>query len=626
MRFIALVFLLISSAAFAQTFPSPTVQNMTVLGNSTVTGTSALNGAATVGLSGTTANFNVIGPSGSSRTMQWMTGGTANANRRIQLLLSATAESSTATGSDLQMIAFDNTGTQIGQPVIVTRSNGSFNFNGNKAYAAPTYTFNGTISNPSTYGNQFALNNGGTWTIPSGSWGLANASFLTNVNYTSSGVVTPTTEVCVWCANLVTESLQLDDSSSQNNIALLAMTSQWGGPGSVPASATTQGQRIGFDFTLNHTLPVNSASTSPPSVLGGRITLIASSATLGASTLGEAHEGLNVVLDEKPTSTAGNYSMTGVEVDMISESGAIQPINKVAFAATSSTIDSQGGSRTDIAFDAVAAKNWGFLCIICVGKPGAAYALRTTSTIIGVSPWSGQDGLTAFATPPAAQLSQPQVQNGVDLSRLIMNGAGDGTGMSFAAPGFLVDDQGAVFHFSGKIQGTTSGLTIDTPNYVLNGGAGVSVSGGSTTGKVFNGDIAWDETCKVRGIYTLTVVANAVTAVAVNRNPSCASNPSTLVLKSTAGGVTINGLTWIAPTAQTIQIGATSASVLVGTGSALATNATAGFLQIASMAGTPTGNCGGATGKACLVVDTTNKKVCYNVSGTTWECSAAFTP
>jgi hypothetical protein len=522
-------------------------------GNITHQGTSGLNGVVTIGTATTSAALNVIGPSGSSRTIQWMTGGTANGNRRWQVNANTTAESSTATGSDLQWIAFDNTGSQVGTVLTMTRSSGSFNFNPNKTLT-PAFIFNGVLSNPTTYGNQFALNNGGTWTIPAGAWGLANASFLTNVNYASSGVVTPSTEVCVWCMNLVTESLQLDDAASQNNIALLAMSSQWGGPGTNPAAATTQGQRIGFDVVMNHSLPVNAASTAPPSALGGRITLIASAATLGAGTLGEAQEGLNVVLDEKPTSTAGSYSQIGVEVDMISEAGSVQPINRVGLIATSSTIDAQGGSRTDIAFGTAAAKSWGFLCQFCIGKPGASYALRPGSTVLGTAPYSGQDGLSAFTSPPAQQLSQPQATNGVELSRVIFNGGGDGTGRAFAAPGFALTDQGKGFFGSGLVQGTSAGLTIDTPLNVL--ASITSVVGGSTTGKVFTGDIAWDETCQVRGIYQLTVAANVVTAVSVLRPASCATNPATLVVRAIAGGATVN-VTWTLAAAQTITLGTT---------------------------------------------------------------------
>lgn len=67
------------------------------------------------------------------------------------------------------------------------------------------------------------------------------------------------------------------------------------------------------------------------------------------------------------------------------------------------------------------------------------------------------------------------------------------------------------------------------------------------------------------------------------------------------------------------------ANTIIGSGSALATNATTGFLQIATMGGAPTGTVG-AAGKAAIVIDTTNKKLCYSTGGGTWECSAAFTP
>src|SRR6185312_6315769 len=62
----------------------------------------------------------------------------------------------------------------------------------------------------------------------------------------------------------------------------------------------------------------------------------------------------------------------------------------------------------------------------------------------------------------------------------------------------------------------------------------------------------------------------------------------------------------------------------LGGASALSTSATSGFLQIATVAGAPTGTVGSA-GAAAVVIDTTNKKLCYS-TGSAWECSAAFTP
>jgi len=532
----------------------------TVSGAVTHQGASALNGATTVGTSGTAAALNAIGPSGSSRIIQWMTGGTANANRRWQFNGTSTAESSTATGTDLQFLAFDNTGAQIGQPMTLTRSNGNITFNGNDAYSSPVYSFHGGVSIPASNGRQMSVMNGGTLTLPSGSWSTSQAPLYTAVTWASSGVVTPTVEPFLWGVN-ITDTLQLDDASAANNSVMLLLNNTWGGPGTNPAAATTQGQRIGFDVTLTHALPVNSASTSPPSCLGGRITLIASAATLGAGSLGEAHEGLNVVIDQKSTSTAGNYSQTGVEVDLISESGAVQPINRVGMVVSSATIDAQGGSRTDTCFTTVAASTGGMLMQYGFGKPSAAFPFKLGTTLIGTLPWSGQDGLSAVAATPAAQITQPVVTNGLELSRVAFDGSGTGTGRAIAVPQFVVTDEGKVFHGSGLVQGTSTGLTIDTPLAVL--ASITSVVGASTTGKVFNNDRAWDETCQVRGSNRFTVVAGAVTAVTVINPPSHSATPATLVLRSTAGGCTVN-VTWTAGSAQTITLGGTAGAVKVG--------------------------------------------------------------
>jgi hypothetical protein len=59
-------------------------------------------------------------------------------------------------------------------------------------------------------------------------------------------------------------------------------------------------------------------------------------------------------------------------------------------------------------------------------------------------------------------------------------------------------------------------------------------------------------------------------------------------------------------------------STIVGDQSALATNAVAGFIYIPTCAGTPTGTADTYTGKAPMVVDTTNSKLYVNFSGT-WK-------
>lgn len=67
--------------------------------------------------------------------------------------------------------------------------------------------------------------------------------------------------------------------------------------------------------------------------------------------------------------------------------------------------------------------------------------------------------------------------------------------------------------------------------------------------------------------------------------------------------------------------------VQVGAAGALATNATGGWLDVAAMAGAPTGTPTQlSAGKVGMIVDTTNDKVCFNFGGSaTWHC-ATLTP
>lgn len=67
-------------------------------------------------------------------------------------------------------------------------------------------------------------------------------------------------------------------------------------------------------------------------------------------------------------------------------------------------------------------------------------------------------------------------------------------------------------------------------------------------------------------------------------------------------------------------------NTIIGTGAALATSATLNHLMIPTTAGAPTGAVG-AAGKAAILLDTTNRRLCANASGTsTWNCAAMFVP
>ena len=94
-----------------------------------------------------------------------------------------------------------------------------------------------------------------------------------------------------------------------------------------------------------------------------------------------------------------------------------------------------------------------------------------------------------------------------------------------------------------------------------------------------------------------------------------------------AGSVSYIQATGAASGDPSISAGGTAANVLLGSGTALATNATTGFVRLPGMAGASMGTIANVSAGAPAVwIDTTNKKICYEAVGGTPECSAAFAP
>jgi hypothetical protein len=155
-----------------------------VSGAVTHQGTSALNGATTIGTATTAANFNVIGPAGASRAFQFMTGGSANANRRWQESANATAETGANAGSNRDTLAYDDTGTLLGTVLRATRATGSYTWNPNLTFTNAVYNFHGTSTAVQIDGT---VSQAGTHTMTSGvapgSGGLSPMGFNFNVNF-----------------------------------------------------------------------------------------------------------------------------------------------------------------------------------------------------------------------------------------------------------------------------------------------------------------------------------------------------------------------------------------------------------------------------------------------------------
>lgn len=535
----------------------------------TVTGT---------GTFGTASAGSVIinGPAATNRTLQFQTAGST----RWQFDANSSAEAGSDAGSDLDLIPFSDAGANKGALVRATRATGVITINPTNSFASAGLVVNAPVTISPSSGGKFALYGGAIKDLPAGAYALADSPFLYNTHLTSSGgAVLPSNEVQSFGIFVSADTVQVDPAAIADVVSDINVQHAFGG-------GNTAGSRIGTDISVKQTGDYGVGAVGSRGIIAIRATT-----TLQADGAGGGQGGgywtFNGV--NHATSTAAHYTMVGIEQDMIA-AGPNQPFGRFGMAVNSSFGDAVTGITADIAYDSASGgpvPGHGFLCVYCMGKPGAQIPTLPASTIIGYIPWHGQDTLSAFVTSPGRQVNQAQATNGVEFSRILFNGSGNGAGTAFGAPGFRVTDQGAVYHYSGMVQGTASGLTIDTPLYALNG----AVTPASTTGAVFDGDIAWDETCAVRGIYQLTVVSSSVTAVTVLRPPACASNPGTLVLKSQSGGVTIS-TAWTAPSAQTITLGASDGSVALSSASGKL-----GFHGATPVVkATPSGACAGNTG------------------------------
>lgn len=220
--------------------------------------------------------------------------------------------------------------------------------------------------------------------------------------------------------------------------------------------------------------------------------------------------------------------------------------------------------------------------------------------------------------------------------------------------GYIVRGPGAQLLGTGDLQIGSAGfhitsqaLTIDTTYQVLASVGAVSGGTNWTTGMIAVDDFGNAATVtasagvpssiSIAAMPRTYVIAASVPGGAVTWHPAAANGN----ILDTAGGATLatnfttasetytagTTLNFGTASATAINIGNASANVLLGPGSALATNATVGFPLIPSSAGTPTGTvAGAAAGKVAIQIDTTNKKLCYSIGGGTWECSVAFLP
>jgi len=255
----------------------------------------------------------------------------------------------------------------------------------------------------------------------------------------------------------------------------------------------------------------------------------------------------------------------------------------------------------------------------------------------GVSPTAYYDTGILFGDPssswpfgPAASLIAASEPQNPPIAGYRQASAGYGVNfgyVSFATAAWQTI--GSTISGSGNaiLRGLTIGnwaLSLSSGSLVLNGTNkqtnAISVhSGGGGSGWAVGDKFTWGAT----GVGKVTTVSSGAATAVSQLVPDSEASPGTSAVATVATNNTIYHTGGTGLTIDTTVVG--PGNFNLGGASALATSATSGFLQIATTAGTPTGTVG-AAGAAAVVIDTTNKKLCYSTGSGTWECSAAFSP
>lgn len=323
-----------------------------------------------------------------------------------------------------------------------------------------------------------------------------------------------------------------------------------------------------------------------------------------------------VSLDASSTYFRG---ITGLEIDVLSQPIQSQaPLAKVGLLIPNYPGDVSNGAIIDGA-------------IVVAGTPGLPgwmngiqFGGTGTNATVGITATTGRM-LSSYVNQ---NLSFPTVNTIADGLYLLETTFGD----AVVRAKQTVLGQGTLDLGAGRLTAGSGAIALDAANQVgaVAEGGTIAVGGGGSSGGTgwAVGNIVYDP---YGGVYWVsTISTGAVTQLTVVRQPlvngAAPSNPISFTTRggNAGAGLTVN-LTWTAPatlnlgtaTATAVNLGSATANVLVGSGSALATSATTGMLQIGTTTGAPTGTVG-ASGKGTLIIRTDNHKICHSEGAGTW--------
>jgi hypothetical protein len=204
------------------------------------------------------------------------------------------------------------------------------------------------------------------------------------------------------------------------------------------------------------------------------------------------------------------------------------------------------------------------------------------------------------------------------------NGLYFGDPQGISGTGFPISPTGVAINFAAGTLGTVLDASAVTSTYFLKGPNNFAV--------LNNNRVVSDQVSPASAnVYQIgntqgnPIAVFSSSANAITQSLTLVNQNANAFLIDVTANPTVGALGIGRTNATALNLGGSTNNVTIGAGVPIATSSTAGFLELPTMAGTPTGTVG-VTGLAAVVIDTTDKKICYSVGGGLWECSAAFTP
>ena len=475
--------------------------NPTFSGNITHQGTSALNGATTIGTNTASAQLALNGPVNTVRNLRWQSAGLS----RVQMAC-------LGANDDWQMNLYDNSGASLGAYLVITRSTGVISWCSNTTFNSATWTFwrpvfmqgslNQTSARVLTAGsamsggitNPYGFNQNIAW---SGAMDTGAPYF--NTIQTNDTVVVSQAVPTMWQLGL-THNYNTGAQSARGQLQLV-FNKQAASVDGLNGDAYNMGLFCHYD---------TGDSTNPAAPLG-RATCINMDCRVGTTGVTGIAANNQIVVESDIRLYVGNTVQSKINFNLHNATGdgAHGTIDDIAlcFDASPTVGPGTGGSKTIIGF----ARS---------GQSLPWDPLLAGTALMQLQP--NASGNQAFAWNPA-------ITYGIDLNGLNAT-------YPWRSTGFWVDGAGQVPVLGpAAITHSTAGTKIAVPNLRA---VSATIANGGTSYRV--NDVVADA---YGGLWTVaTVASGVVTSVTLLRSgyATAMTNPVATKYGSGTGGLTLN--------------------------------------------------------------------------------------